>query len=574
MSNQTDTFEFFAPIELIKAKDGEQTIMKMKGVASTSTQDSDGEFLDPNGFQLDYFLNSGYMNWNHQTNKNPLAIIGKPTKAKIVKGKMNIECELFGKNPLAKDVYKLGEVLKSQGMNLGFSIEGKVIERDENDPRKVKKAKITGCAITPNPKNQDAVAEIVKGHVNDYEELSKSMSAFEDMSEEEQEKALAAASGSGQAISKESVDKDLKVLTNQPPKIKKKKLNKSELIEQLTEEYPSNSIEEVLQIADLVYDIQKSLDADRDKEKTIEKSIEMNKVTPEAIEKAKQILDVADEEIAKGEEAPETPEEETPTEEPAEEPETPVEESETPSEEPAEESEEDLEKGATSDDDEDEDDDEAKKAMNKPDGDGPGQGDYFMHKGNKYMHKGGDSYTYKGKTYKMVGGKMEEQVEKKEIKKGLDFDTDSFQDDLVKGITSIMETQFDAREKAMNEKFKALGTINKGLEDQISDLTSRLESVENTPNASKSVRTTSYVKRDYETPDMMKGEGADDGTRVVSVTEHKKQLMNWLDEKSGISKGEISDQGLAKEVCAYEGSGVVGNKIKELCANNNIKLVQ
>ena len=222
-------FKSYIPIELIKGKDSQgNAVMSMQGIASTMSTDSDGEELDPKGFDSTYFLKHGFMNWNHQTNKDPSAIVGRPTRATAIKGNYTIGFDLFADSEKAQQVYQLQKVLEKEGLALGLSIEGKVLERDPNDQKKITKASITGCAITPNPKNQDTVTQIIKAE--SYTALTNI-----DTDEQTEEKSLTAGSSSGRAIAKESLEGDMKLI-DQP-----KKLKKAEVIEKIARDLPSLS---------------------------------------------------------------------------------------------------------------------------------------------------------------------------------------------------------------------------------------------------------------------------------------------------------------------------------------------
>lgn len=171
-------FKFHLPLDLVKAGEGSDKKMVLGGIASTMDKDSDGEFLDPQGFELDYLQQYGFANWNHS--KKPEDIVGEIVKSKVDKRGLYLETELFPENPLSKNIYNLAEILykKNSKRRLGFSIEGKVLERDLLNPKIVKKAKITGVAITPVPKNHNTIADIIKGEFLDEETLNKSEDEF------------------------------------------------------------------------------------------------------------------------------------------------------------------------------------------------------------------------------------------------------------------------------------------------------------------------------------------------------------------------------------------------------------
>lgn len=170
-------FNFFIPADISKSKDpetGEEKLL-VKGVASTADQDSDDEVLEPKGYILDRFLTTGFVNWNHQGRTDASKIIGYPTKANVSNNQLHIEAELYGESKLAKSVYELGKILaKNKTRRLGWSIEGRALERDKNNPKRITKALITGVAITPSPVNTNTFMDIVKGvQKEDYIDYSE-----------------------------------------------------------------------------------------------------------------------------------------------------------------------------------------------------------------------------------------------------------------------------------------------------------------------------------------------------------------------------------------------------------------
>lgn len=180
MSN-IEKFSFWTPAELKKGKDknGADEMM-IKGIASSATSDSDGETLQPVGFDYSALLSTGFLNWDHQAKKTSAAIVGEPTAAAIVNGGKDfyIEGRLYPDSEEAQSIYKLSTILEknSKTRRLGFSIEGQVTERGCAEQwmdkaktiqnplwKQIKRARITGVAITPCPKNPNTLMQIMKG---------------------------------------------------------------------------------------------------------------------------------------------------------------------------------------------------------------------------------------------------------------------------------------------------------------------------------------------------------------------------------------------------------------------------
>lgn len=540
MSLNKDTFQFFAPVNLIKGTDKSgKKKMRLGGIASTSSEDADGEFLDPKGFELDYFLKYGFMNWNHQTNKDPLSLIGKPIDAVNKAEGLHLECELFENSPKAKEVYQLAEILEAQGQQLGFSIEGKVIERDKKNPKIVKKAKITGCAITPNPKNRDSVAEIIKG------QNFESLSAYEKEDEETKEKALTAGSASGKAISKESLDGDIKELTEN--KDKKKKLTKSEVMAQLTEAHPELALEITEEFFTLIENIEKSI---------IMETPEI-KISPEAISKAYETLG-----LKKGETtaAPKTEEKK---EEPV------VEETE-------------IEKGYK----------EVSKTMNEKD--------------PKKMTKEEKDKFKKSLGDLLKKMEEEEKEEEKPVEKAITaevivdavsivkaagfevvvkgekpIEKAETQEDLSKkaekvepttDINALIKGELDRIGKESDAKFEAQTTLIKSFIEEIGELRQTIEEIGNNSNGPKSVIKANQIEKSWDNELEKSIPGADKGGKKLSVSRDKTKILNMLEE-TYFQKGELVDNKLANETMAYESAGQISKGIIDTMKEKGYELI-
>lgn len=233
METIEEKFVFWCPLQksedLIDPTTGER-IMRLGGIASTSDEDSDGEFLDPKGFDIKPLITSGMVNWHHQAKEHPDTIIGEPSKAEIRPEGLYLETDLYPSSKVACDVWELANTLEkdSKTRRLGYSIEGKVLKRKSNDKsspdyKHIEKAVITGVAITHMPKNPKTFANIIKGDIEDD---------FNEEEKEEKKEEKSMNTETGAALKKESVDHDLKVTT----------FSKAEVLEKLFKDIPGISI--------------------------------------------------------------------------------------------------------------------------------------------------------------------------------------------------------------------------------------------------------------------------------------------------------------------------------------------
>lgn len=253
-----DNFSFWCPLNINKAIDettGEE-LMLLDGIASTADEDSDGEFLDPKGFDIKPLVERGFVNWHHQAKTNPGCIVGEPIEARIQKDGLYIKAQLYSNSQIANEIWELAQTLEknSKTRRLGWSIEGKVIKRKSDNPsspdyKKIVKAVITGVAITHQPKNSKTFASIIKGDIDDdfedEEERNDDTINKENEKETKKEDKKALDTESAAALKKESVDEDVKVTC----------FGKSEVVERILGDIPGISIEKAENIFNLIQQI-------------------------------------------------------------------------------------------------------------------------------------------------------------------------------------------------------------------------------------------------------------------------------------------------------------------------------
>ena len=176
MKNE-DKFNFWLPIDLVeKAKrnlnkddDSRYDNMIFEGLASDDSVDWEGEVMEPNGFILDYFLENGLINLDHlpsRAEKNKSAYwIGEPLDGWVKDNKFYVKGKLWKKSPEARAFWDKCIQMEESGSTRkpGMSIEGKVLERDKNNRRRVKKGLVTNLALTFEPVNSNSFFDIVKG---------------------------------------------------------------------------------------------------------------------------------------------------------------------------------------------------------------------------------------------------------------------------------------------------------------------------------------------------------------------------------------------------------------------------
>lgn len=165
--SKLDVFSSFQPfsIDLSKADDEKDTI-EIEGIATTEHEDTAGEIILQEGLDWSYCLKNGSFNYDHSN--EPKFIMGAPQSVNKLtyKGKpaTSIKGVLYAKKQIVKDLVENFKAMKSAGdiRQLGFSIEGQVMQRDNKQPHIITRARVLNVSLTHNPCNTEATVAMVK----------------------------------------------------------------------------------------------------------------------------------------------------------------------------------------------------------------------------------------------------------------------------------------------------------------------------------------------------------------------------------------------------------------------------
>lgn len=478
---EVDNFQFWCPLEFKKAIDettGEE-VMRLGGIASTADEDSDGEYLDPKGFDIKPLMENGMVNWHHQAKTSPGTIVGEPHKAEIRKDGLYIETDLYPSSQVARDIWSLAKTLDkdSKTRRLGYSIEGRVLKRKSNDKdspdyKKITKAVITGVAITHMPKNPKTFANIIKGDVADDFDEEEVDTNDENNKKEKDDKKLD--TKKGRALIKEDVDKKIKVTT----------FSKSQVMECLFKDIPGIDIEKADKIYLLISKISNMAKKKMVDNEDISKAYEALGI-PSDIEKAEKSSDDASEQ-----------EEPDGDEEKEEEPLKKAKASKAKVVEPKKDDDEDEE-----DDDEENDPDEK-----EPDNDE----DDVVEESKKEVKKGNENKLF-ARFDRLEEISVRSHTANTRLVKALGV--------MVKDLSQKLEKS-DTRNAELCDKMDDLLDINKGQEDTINMLSEKLEEYGSQAPSPKSIRHAAPVERQFAkaNDDSLKKGGEDDmGVNRVSI---------------------------------------------------------
>lgn len=221
-------FKFYVPVEFYKSESADEEALdswKIRGVASTGDMDYQGETVDQDGLDIT-ILKAGRGVFNHDHQPGPENILGEIEDADFIvhegKKMLTVEGYLFKHQPKAQGYYNIMRSLrKGSAPRVHYSIEGKILSRDNDDVSIVRKARISKVALTLDPVNPYTFADLVKSLnapeetvTTDESDLNKAVEAGADTG------APSERSG-GSVLVKESLDR--KKVSNGAKKCKQSK---------------------------------------------------------------------------------------------------------------------------------------------------------------------------------------------------------------------------------------------------------------------------------------------------------------------------------------------------------------
>jgi len=168
-----DTFTFHLDADVEKSNEHGEEIRLIRGYASTPEEDRQGETMIHKGLDITNFLNHGFFNYDHDNSQ----ILGYPLPTTRVDDVgMYVEGTLLKGITMADRMWELAISLRKSKAprSVGFSVEGKVLQRDGT---KILKAKIYNVAITTNPVNVNCTWDAIVKSFRGESDLDKSLNA-------------------------------------------------------------------------------------------------------------------------------------------------------------------------------------------------------------------------------------------------------------------------------------------------------------------------------------------------------------------------------------------------------------
>lgn len=251
-------FKFDMQVDFFEKSDADpKERRRIGGIASIETEDQDGEILLQRGLDFGPFLKGGWFNDNH--GKKTSDILGYPDKNGVKYFKKGdklpsgatakapghwVEGYLIEGYEPADKIWKLGKSLRSTDRKLGFSVEGKVIQRTGPQDKIVSKAMVRNVAVTHCPVNSDAQMDVLVKSLAEVEQseddLSKMLTVGTPPADHAAPEGPKTGEDAGQVLGEESLEDD-----EDDPKKNEKSLSDSEAIAHVRARMPGASKEHI-----------------------------------------------------------------------------------------------------------------------------------------------------------------------------------------------------------------------------------------------------------------------------------------------------------------------------------------
>ena len=156
-------FNFDVDVEVFqKSGEGEKE-RRIGGFVSDPDDDQQGERIIQSGLDFQHFLTKGWFNDNHS--RDTAGIVGYPEIAELRtragKPAWYVEGYLLKGHPRADELWTLANALQKSGRRLGYSVEGKILERQGPQGEIIAKALVKNVAITNCPVNDRTSLEVL-----------------------------------------------------------------------------------------------------------------------------------------------------------------------------------------------------------------------------------------------------------------------------------------------------------------------------------------------------------------------------------------------------------------------------
>ena len=151
----------FAKSELAQEEDSDNPVTngyRLAGYCSTGNRDRQEEIVVQKGLDFSEFVAHGWFNDNHK--QGTTDAIGYPINAELHEDRgWHTNGFLLKGYPPAEKIVMLAKALADTPRRLGFSIEGKVMERGHDN--RIVRAKVRNVAVTNCPVNTDCTWDLV-----------------------------------------------------------------------------------------------------------------------------------------------------------------------------------------------------------------------------------------------------------------------------------------------------------------------------------------------------------------------------------------------------------------------------